>query len=624
MVGFGSSLRIGRRPGWEAAYLDYETLKLLLSQIESVYEEEGHHGQRAMDVNVFMGESDGDDDSSRKRKARDFRDELFLESDSDAAFASSHSNEEDVSNSDLSDYGKEKYRNDNRQNMLGQSQLGKDFNLIYSREDASSSSDDSYSGMEKNNCGGVPWRTEKPAAVTGKSQRKKNKSKQWYFEGREATGPHTFIMDEASESFDPADRQQYSSSLLNAPFQLGVSTESTALLSRSNQPQNVDSFFSFDHGNSVTFTPPRDFYSKEEITTNANPPQIMYGSSSVKTFLSAQKSSPNGLQPKSLKLEEERRRERRQRRRRKQARKRREREKRVPRHIRLAHSKSRAITERFLGLLRAEVEKITLFAQARLGELADTAGSLRFLSSEELTALSGTLVGRTKSTYEHQLSDGGIHPSASSSSDEGGAGQGLFPWSDSSSDDDSSQNSSRLNIPKNSSGGNLSQTESRTQRARSISPTKNLANEETTAKLKSTKRKIERFEDLRRKRPIFQRNDHIIGEDLLLISAVDEADAYCAVGVELLHILKYISVNVIAVRKICRKHDRLLMNRMLGSYHGKRTTRIQEEQTLGGLISSLELSSVNPTLGLADHGKLIGLYDLKIQLLANSRTVKVS
>ena len=38
MVGFGSSLRMGRRTGWEPAYLDYETLKLLLSQIEAVYE----------------------------------------------------------------------------------------------------------------------------------------------------------------------------------------------------------------------------------------------------------------------------------------------------------------------------------------------------------------------------------------------------------------------------------------------------------------------------------------------------------------------------------------------------------------------------------------------------------
>ena len=42
MVGFGSSLRKARRPGWEDAYLNYEALKLLLTQIEAVYEEEAH------------------------------------------------------------------------------------------------------------------------------------------------------------------------------------------------------------------------------------------------------------------------------------------------------------------------------------------------------------------------------------------------------------------------------------------------------------------------------------------------------------------------------------------------------------------------------------------------------
>ena len=77
MVGFGSSLRMGRRSGWEAAYLDYEHLKLLLSQIEAFYEHENHH-------HGFGGGRNMEDVTTR-----DFRDELFLESDSDKAFASS-------------------------------------------------------------------------------------------------------------------------------------------------------------------------------------------------------------------------------------------------------------------------------------------------------------------------------------------------------------------------------------------------------------------------------------------------------------------------------------------------------------------------------------------------------
>jgi hypothetical protein len=44
------------------------------------------------------------------------------------------------------------------------------------------------------------------------------------------------------------------------------------------------------------------------------------------------------------------------------------------------------------------------------------------------------------------------------------------------------------------------------------------------------------FTELRNTRPVFLRNDHILGEDMLLISAVEEADGYTAVGVELMHV----------------------------------------------------------------------------------------
>lgn len=343
-------------------------------------------------------------------------------------------------------------------------------------------------------------------------------------------------------------------------------------------------------------------------------------------------------QDRKAKIEEERRRARKVRRRRRLARLRRKRERTVPPHIRIAHSKARAITERFLGMLRAEVEKVTLFAQARLGELADTAGSLRFLSSEELTEMSGNFTSRAGAAtgYDYPLSDGGMHPSASSSSDEGGGGQGgVFPWSDSSTDEDAGS--------KGSGGGRLQHTLSVQNEKRNMTlaaldaatiakdggqqrPDR-LPFSQTQEKFEATKRKIAHFQEVRRERPIFLRNDYIVGDDLMLVSAVDEADAYSSVGVELLHILKYICVNVIAVRKICRKHDRLLMNRMLGGYyHRKRTTRAQEERTLGGLIAQVagDIYEAHPALiGLVNNGKLVGVYDLKIQQLANSRTVKV-
>jgi hypothetical protein len=40
MVGYGSSLRRSRRPGWEDAYLDYDALRSILEQIQYLYEDE--------------------------------------------------------------------------------------------------------------------------------------------------------------------------------------------------------------------------------------------------------------------------------------------------------------------------------------------------------------------------------------------------------------------------------------------------------------------------------------------------------------------------------------------------------------------------------------------------------
>ena len=257
-------------------------------------------------------------------------------------------------------------------------------------------------------------------------------------------------------------------------------------------------------------------------------------------------------------------------------------------------------------------------------------------------------------SFENPLSDGGRHPSASSSDDEdtGRRGRGTFPWSDSSSDDTDSQNGSRLGarspnlvspMAKANSGGTLSATG--TEHRSNVSPVNN-NDDRRSDKQKRRKsfdlaqRQISHFADIRLSRPLFQRIDHILGEDLLLLSAVDEADGYTAVGVELMHVLRFISVNVIAARKICRKHDRLLMNRMLGGYYHRkrRQNQIQSQMndgekqgetpntfTLGGIVSrSLGDSNARQVFVTGiNQNKLTGLYDVKIQQLANSNTVQV-
>ena len=152
--------------------------------------------------------------------------------------------------------------------------------------------------------------------------------------------------------------------------------------------------------------------------------------------------------------------------------------------------------------------------------------------------------------------------------------------------------------------------------------------------LAAVQRQIQHFTALRQNRSTFQRSDQILGEDLLFLSAVEEADGYTAVGVELLHVLKYICVNLIAVRKICRKHDRLLMNRMLGGYYNRARIITRADnysyregtETLGGLVARVsgDVYEAHPALlGQMNHYKLIGVYDRKIQRLANSRTVQV-
>jgi len=630
MVGFGSSLRMARRAGWEKAYLDYETLKMLLSQIEAVYEEESHRQ---------TAEDDAFDLPRPRRKKRktgggDYRDFLFLESDSDIAFAS-----EGELLGDLSDY-----TSDEEMGQNGEVQ-GNPFTISWSQEEtASSGGEDSLEPYDK--CGGgslMGWRRETKAAVVEPSRKSRR---------RAGTKRRTTISPgrEQSDFFvgdDNTGRGQ--SSLFNTPLQHGYSTEASALLQQPTLEHDEASFYNF--GKSA-LTPPTDF------SGNAFQPNLMTVGAHATNSKPQAMIPPRQIPPaeaKQNKLDEERRRKRRQRRRRKQAKRRRELERRVPQHLRLAHAKARSITERFLGLLRAEVEKVTLFAQSRLGELADTAGSLRFPSCDDTEFGSFSSRPRTRGGgYEHPLSDGGMHPSASSSDDEHGTG--IFPWSDSSDEDSDAGSRPGAVSPahfgrdghKTFSAGSLSSgtdqaanlTAKRASMARESHRREQMPSEKArNSALDAAHRQISHFTAIRCEKPTFQRNDHIVGEDLLLLSAVDEADGYTAVGVELMHVLRFICVNVIAVRKICRKHDRLLMNRMLGGYYqrkrkqlesGSDTAKLRKQQkqslTLGSIVSrSLgEDCEVDPaTMTGMNQNKLVGVYDLKVQGLANSPTVQV-
>ena len=46
-----------------------------------------------------------------------------------------------------------------------------------------------------------------------------------------------------------------------------------------------------------------------------------------------------------------------------------------------------------------------------------------------------------------------------------------------------------------------------------------------------------------------------------------------------MHLLKYVSVNIIAARKICQRHDRLLSNRMLGGFYNSLAAETKQSQS---------------------------------------------
>ena len=603
MVGFGSTLRMGRRSGWEGAYLDYETLKLLLSQIEAVYEEEDHR-------------------RPQNGGTADYRDELFLESDSDAAYASLEDDNDAPSNDEVE----------------SQSTQAKPFTLSYSHE-ASSSEEE----VDVDTCGSVvpssltswtTWDRGTKSTADAASSGKPNprlasrmnavdtiQEDEYYVKNPNVSTGFYMTGGDGSQQ-EPA----AGPSILNAPVLFRTSqTEASSLLPPATPAHPNSNLYTFASAGDGITTPPSTYSFMEPMDRTPSTP-------------------PNMPSLQSKKFFEERQKDRQQRRkqRRKLRAQRRERERKVPRHLRVAHSKARAITERFLGLLRAETEKVTLFAQSRLGELADTAGSLRFASIDDADHIPSNDM-RTAASYEYPLSDGGLHPSASSSEDDGtGFGAGVFPWSDSSDGEDSQGNDQRVpTVPKAFSVGALSdETAGRSNRTKSTpqkSTRKTTArSRENTDELEGShvvRRQLAHFASIRRNRPVFQRNDHILGEDMLLISAVEEADGYTAIAVELMHVLRFICVNLIAVRKICRKHDRLLMNRMLGGYYQRTKTvgndryaRIEDSTTLGGTLARVsgDIYEAHPALiGHMTYYKLIGVYDRKIQKLANSRTVQV-
>lgn len=279
MVGFGSAFRMSRRKGWEQAYVDYEMLKLMLTQIEAVYEETASRQSNSDNFLVNLpGFGDSEEEfSSRLRMHRkkkyhrrnqnqisDWRDELFAESDSSAAFASIDNESHIDSDEAFQEIGEED--DDYADTMLNHTK----YNFSYGSGGIRSYSSGSF------------------GAVTGGSASRESS----YHKG---TRKMSFDTDESRPILENIQAVRKSS----------VRT-----------------------GFGTTFGRKKNDRHRKKVVNRKK------------------RSS-------------------------------------IPKHLRKAHTKARSITERFLGLLKAEVDKISLFAHTRFGELTDTIGSLRFPSDQE-------------------------------------------------------------------------------------------------------------------------------------------------------------------------------------------------------------------------------------------------
>ena len=250
----------------------------------------------------------------------------------------------------------------------------------------------------------------------------------------------------------------------------------------------------------------------------------------------------------------------------------------------------RNLAERFLGLLQSEIEKVSLFALARVGELSDTVGVLRFGSSRDL----GTSEFRGEEAHirRHNQNHRHHHHNGDSASSNGSSdNEDIFT-----SDEDES--------PVGHFGGggyNRRKTQKHKNRHHHLQSTPG-GFASSTIRESQFQDELDETNNPRNNKMLF--SDRILGEDQsFLVSAVDEADAYTQVGTELLHLLRFICVNAMAARKILKKHDKLMSNQLMGNDTVHSTTQFSCQKLQGGadahlraMVNSAGISAVTASL----------------------------
>ncbi len=206
------------------------------------------------------------------------------------------------------------------------------------------------------------------------------------------------------------------------------------------------------------------------------------------------------------------------------------------------------LEKKFLALLRKEIEKVSLFTLTRQGEIAEAVGSLRFEADAANLTLAPELA-RPRPPQQLGMSV----------------------------DDDDEEEFTDLNDP-----------DSYEEDAALLPRGSIVRGALKTPKPPSSKHVS--YES----RPMFRRD---VIQGLHTDVTVDE---YTALGVELLHLLKFICVNGMGVRKILKKHDKVML---------------RADQ----IFSENEESADN--ISQSEHERLVGGPEDHLQQLANSASV---
>jgi SPX domain len=225
----------------------------------------------------------------------------------------------------------------------------------------------------------------------------------------------------------------------------------------------------------------------------------------------------------------------------------------------------------FLTRLRKEMEKVSLFTLKRQGELADAIGALRF-QNEALQILSP---GRQQRLQQLQRNGSGRTRFAATAT---------VPEFD---EDDDDCEAGDVEDDSNLLTGALGEKAA-------LLPTGSIA----TGPLQTPRPMAKSASS----QPIFRGG----GITLLLPTSATScdsknatADSYAALGVELLHLLRFLCVNATGYRKIVKKHDKLLSSTIqLHPHHSPSTTAVFGglEDHLTHLANSASIAAIHASL----------------------------